>query len=209
MTGLAKGLVAAGRDLHAAGLLAGVSGNLSARLGDDALAITPTATHKGHLDEVQIVELPLAAGPEAAAGASSEFPLHREAYRARPEVGAVVHTHAPALIAAAMRGIDVPALLPEVTLATGDFATVPLLESGSDELAAAVGAAVAGGAGVVLLRQHGAVTVGRDIAEAVHRMELAELAAYAVLLAEDGSGAVERERVTVLAKRLSGAVSPG
>ena len=67
----------------------------------------------------------------------------------------------------------------------------------------AVGAAVQGGAGVVLLLRHGAVTVGRDVREATNRMELAELAAYAVLLAEDGAAAVESSRVEQLARRLA------
>jgi L-fuculose-phosphate aldolase len=200
----ARDMVEAGRALHAAGLIAGLAGNLSVRVDEHTLVITPTATHKGRLEAEQMLEIPLAAMPEQAAAASSEFPFHREAYRARADVGAVVHTHAPALIAVGVRGLDIAALLPEVTLATGAVVTVPLLESGAEALASAVGAAVAGGAGVVLLRRHGAVTVGRDLNEAVHRMELAELAAYAVLLAEDGGGAVERERVT----RLSEGVAP-
>ena len=202
-TALARLLVEAGRELHTHGLLAGLAGNLSARVDERTVLITPTATHKGQLEPAQMLELPMTATPEQAAAASSEFPFHREAYRADPDVGAVVHTHAPALIAVGVRALVIAALLPEVTLATGAIVTVPLLESGSEELGAAVGEAVAAGAGVILLRRHGAVAVGRDVAEAVHRMELAELAAYAVLLAEDGGGAVERERVERLARRLA------
>jgi L-fuculose-phosphate aldolase len=113
-----------------------------------------------------------------------------------------VHTHAPALIAAGIRGFDIAGLLPELRLATSEVVLLPLLTSGSDELGRAVGEAVAGGAGVVLLRQHGAVSVGADVETAANRMELAELAAYAALLSEVGGGAAEMERVRVLARAL-------
>lgn len=207
---LARQLLEAGRELHASGLIAGLAGNLSARLDRDTVLITPTGVHKGHLTGDGIVEVALSTVPEEATkAASSEFPFHREIYRARPDVGGVVHTHAPALIAVGVRELDITSVLPEVTLATGDIVRVPLLESGSEALAGVVGEAVAGGAGVVLLSRHGAVSVGRDLTEAVHRMELAELAAYAVLLAEDGGGAMERERVELLATRLASRTEDG
>ena len=201
---LARDLVEVGRQLWASGLIGGVAGNLSARLGGDRIVITPTGTHKGHLTTAEMIELPLDATPEQAARGSSEFPFHRESYVARAEVGGVVHTHAPALIAVGIRGIDILSRLPEVALAASAIVTLPLLESGSEALGGRVGGVVAGGAGVVLLGNHGAVTVGSDVREAANRMELAELAAYAVLLAEDGGGAVETERVTRLAERLAG-----
>ncbi len=200
---LAQQVVEAGRGLHASGLIAGLAGNLSARVDLDTVLITPTGLHKGQLGGDEVLEVSLSAAPEETTAASSEFPFHRAVYRARPDVGGVVHTHAPALIAVGERDLDIASVLPEVTLATGGIARVPLLESGSEALAAAVSEAVVGGAGVVLLSRHGAVSVGRDLTEAVHRMELAELAAYTVLLAEDGGEGVDRERVENLARRLA------
>jgi len=205
----ARRLVAAGRDLHAAGLIAGLAGNLSVRTDQDTILITPTGTHKGHLGQQEILELSLSATPEEASAVSSEFPFHRAIYLARSDVGGVVHTHAPALIAVGIRGLDIAAGLPEVTLATGDIARVPLLDSGSEALASAVGEAVSAGAGVLLLHRHGAISVGRDLDEAVHRMELAELAAYAVLLAEDGGEAVDHSRMDLLATRLASRTEDG
>ena len=113
-------------------------------------------------------------------------------------MGGVVHTHAPALVAAGIRDLDIAGTLPEVSLATGDIVTLPLLESGSEELGTAVGAAVERGAGVILLRRHGAIAVGADLAEAVNRMELAELAAYAALMAEEGGAAADQGRAALL-----------
>ena len=180
-----------------------MAGNLSARLTTQAILITSRGAHKGHLGRGDVVELSLDADEGEAAVASTEFPFHRACYRARSDVGAVVHTHAPALVAAGIRGVDIADTLPEVALATGSIAVVPLLESGSPELGEAVGHAVARGAGVVLLERHGAVAVGKDLQEAVHRMELAELAAYTALLAIHGKDAVDVERVVLLSRRVT------
>ena len=191
-------LAEAGVRLHQTGLLGGLAGNLSVRIDTHTILITPRGAHKGHLEAEHMVVVSLDAGPEAAATASTEYPFHRESYRARAAVGGVVHTHAPALVAAGIRDLDIVGTLPEVSLATGDIVTLPLLESGSEELGAAVGAAVERGAGVILLRRHGAIAVGADLAEAVNRMELAELAAYAVLMAEEGGAAADQSRAALL-----------
>jgi len=195
---LALSLAQAGVRLHQTGLLGGLAGNLSVRIDAETMLITPRGAHKGHLEAEDMVVLSLDAGPDEAAAASTEYPFHRESYRARAAVGGVVHTHAPALIAAGIRDLDIAGTLPEVSLATGDIVTLPLLESGSEALGTAVGEAVERGAGVILLRRHGAIAVGADLAEAVNRMELAELAAYAALMAEDGGAAADQGRVALL-----------
>lgn len=80
---------------------------------------------------------------------SVELPMHLFVLAARPDVGAVVHTHSPRATAR-----------PPVAVAVG--------ESGTAELGAAVVAAAAGGDAVVI-RDHGPVCFGRDLAEAVAR----------------------------------------
>jgi len=192
---LAHEIVDVGRHLHAAGLIGGRAGNFSVLMGPQRILITPAGAHKGTLTEDVLLQLPLDASPEEAAAASSEFPLHRAAYRAHEDVRAVVHSHSPCLIACGLRNLTIEDHLPEVSLATAAIVTIPLFDSGSEALGQAVGTAVASGAGVVLLRNHGAVSVGVDVAEAAYRMELAELAAYAVLMGVEGGGAVLAERV--------------
>jgi L-fuculose-phosphate aldolase len=196
---LAKEIVEVGRRLHAAGLIGGLAGNFSARLDRERILITPTGVHKGELTADAILLLRLNASSGETEAASSEFPFHRAAYQASDDIGAVVHTHAPALIACGLRDLMIEDHLPEVSLATSAIVTIPLLDSGSEALGNAVGSATADGAGVVLLRNHGAVAVGADLAQAAYRMELAELAGYAVLMGVDGGGAVVAERVTRLA----------
>ena len=183
---VAEDLCHAGRQLHEQGLIAGQAGNLSVRLDEDRLLITPRGRNKGRLQPQDMVTLPLerqdhGEGTEA----STELPFHRACYLASDEVGAVVHTHAPALTAVGIRSLDVNSTLPELALAVGPIVLVDFVPSGSEQLGMATGGAVAEGAGVILLKNHGAVSVGADLDDAVNRMELAELAAYTVLLSQD------------------------
>lgn len=173
-----------GYQLWSRGLIAGCCGNLSARMQDGAaIYITPRTVNKSRLLARDILRVPLDATPEQLADVSVEFPMHRACYRLRPEVGAVIHTHAPALTALGLRHVAIGDLLPEAAHALGGVARVPYHPSGSEALAGAVADAVAAGNGLILLEQHGAVSVGRDVPEAYDRMELGELSAQAVVLA--------------------------
>jgi L-fuculose-phosphate aldolase len=114
--------------------------------------------------------------------------MHRACYSTGKEIGAVIHTHAPALTAIGLLDIDLGEVLPEVKHSLSEITRVPHAPAGSEGLADSVGAAVANGAGLVLLERHGAVTVGRDLSEACDRMELGELSSKAVLMARGEAG---------------------
>lgn len=181
-------IVAAGRRLGARGLIAGTDGNLSVRLGPFAVAVTPAGRRKDELVAADIVAVPL--GPIGAPDApatpahapahlrpSSDLLVHRAVYAARPEAGAIAHAHPPAVLGCLLAGL-VPdaAVLPEARLVLGRVAYVPALPLGSPEVAAAAAAALADpGVGAVLLDRHGALAVGRTLAEAVDRLEVLEL----------------------------------
>ena len=223
MDDLEDQLCRAGQELYRQGLIAGVAGNLSARLVEGGILVTRAGTHKGKLAASDLVVV-ASGSQDPSDGASSELPMHRACYAANPSTGAVIHAHAPALIAAGLKDLRIVEHLPELELATGVWATIELLPSGSQELGRAVGYAVAGegraerrsavapnaadpervGTGVLLLRNHGAVTVGPTVESALHRMELAELSAYAVLLAEHADGPAIRDRVARLIEVLAG-----
>ncbi|PKP79490.1 MAG: class II aldolase, partial [Alphaproteobacteria bacterium HGW-Alphaproteobacteria-2] len=109
---LRAGIVAAARALDAAGLNRGASGNLSARLGDGML-ITPSAVPYGELTPDMLALMPLAAEDGAWQGPckpSSEWRFHRDLLRARPELRAVVHTHAPWSTVLAVARRPIPAI---------------------------------------------------------------------------------------------------
>ncbi len=200
---LAEDLCRAGRQLHAQGLIAGLAGNISVRLDGDLLLITPRGTNKSRLRPEDVVTLALEGhhGSEVSQ-ASTEFPFHQACYLASDEVRAVVHTHAPALTAVGVRGLDITSTLPELKLAVGSVVLLDFAPSGSEQLGRATGDAVAEGAGVILLKNHGAVSVGGDLNDAVNRMELAELAAYTVLLSQDQVGDLDLGRIIKLRAHL-------
>lgn len=177
-----------GRRCWEQGLIAGVAGNLSARARSrDAIYITPRAVNKAWLSHAEICRVPLDPAPEDLADVSSEFPMHRACYVAADVVGSVIHTHAPALTAVGIRGIDMAEYLPESTDALGGVRRLPYAPPGSDALGDVVGAAAAEGARLFLLERHGVVSVGRNLSDAYDRMEFAELTARAVLLALGGA----------------------
>jgi L-fuculose-phosphate aldolase len=130
------------------GLVRGTEGNASARAGG-LVAISPSGVEYGTLrpEDVCLVtpDGVLVEGPRP----SVELPMHLAVLAARPDVGAVVHTHSPRATAR-----------PPVPVAVG--------VSGTAELGAAVLEAAAGGSAVVI-RDHGPVCFGRDLAEALAR----------------------------------------
>ncbi len=174
-----------GRQLWHAGLIGGSAGNLSARSRDpDIIYVTPRATNKSRLAPSEVRPVRLTDRGAALAGVSVEFPMHRACYEARPEVRAVLHTHAPALTALGIRGELFGDLLPEASDTVGGVCIVPQAPSGSERLATNVGTAVGQGYGVIIIERHGVVTVGARLSAAYDRVELAELSARTILMAK-------------------------
>lgn len=173
-----------GRRLWEAGLIGGCCGNLSARLHQgDAIYITPRGVNKSRLHAGDIRLVSLRDEGENPPRVSVELPLHRACYFADAGIGAVIHTHAPALTAIGIRRVDLHEQLPEVEVSLGGVARVPYAPAGSPELADSISRAVAGGARLVLLERHGVVTVGHTLTDAYDRMEFGELSAKAALMA--------------------------
>lgn len=173
-----------GERLSHAGLIAGSSGNLSARLNDpNTIYITPHASNKAFLRRSDLSRVTLDDDAYDRSRVSMEYPMHRACYLADARVGAVIHTHAPALTAAGILGLDVAEVLPEIKGSFGTIRCIPYAPAGSQELANAVGDAVREGAKLVILQRHGAVSVGADLSQACDRMELGELSARTVLWA--------------------------
>lgn len=164
-----------GRLLHSRGIFAGRAGNLSARLSDGRLLITRSGTHKALLDRESLLLLDAAGTPLETGKPSSETPLHLAAYAAQPQVGAVIHAHAPACTTLAMlhRPLDTSST-EEGRIGLGQVPLLPPAEAGDPETAARWGAEVAGGARAALLAAHGVIVWGRDLRDAFARLETCE-----------------------------------
>jgi L-fuculose-phosphate aldolase len=172
-------LVAIGALLARRGLIRAAEGNLSCRLDDGRVLLTPRGTDKGRLDGAALIACTVAGDPPAAA--SSEALAHLETYRRRAAIGALVHAHPEALLALDACGeLPEAADLKEGELLVGRIARVPALPPGSLELAVACAEAL-DDATVVVMARHGALAAGADLREAVARLEAAELLARVAL----------------------------
>jgi L-ribulose-5-phosphate 4-epimerase len=133
-----------------------------------------------------------------------EYPIHTEIVAALDEVGAVVHTHAPAAVAFASLGVPLRAISHEGALFTEP--DVPrFTRTGSLIRTAELGAALAATLGTnpaCLIPQHGLVTVGPDAATAVMHAVLLERACHLHLMAASAGGpALWSDRDEVMRKR--------
>ena len=181
----AAAIVAAGRRLGARGLISAGEGNLSVRLDEEHIALTPSGRRKDELDPADIVVLALAGDARTARsrsglGPSSDLAIHLAVHTARPDLGAVAHAHLPAAMALTLAGeIPDPSALPETAVFIPRLPFVPFGEPGSADLAGRIAAALTAApkpfADVVLLERHGAVSVGADLVAAVDRLELVEV----------------------------------
>ena len=165
-------LVSYSARLLADGLAVGSAGNMSVRTGD-AVAITPSGISYA---EMRTEDLCLVAmdGTELASSEtpSTETPMHLAIYAAT-SAAAVVHTHSPEVIALSAARSELPAIHYAITALGGPVRVAPYVRFGSAGLAAAAVDAL-DGRRAVILRNHGAVTYGRDLAHAYDRALLLE-----------------------------------
>lgn len=160
---------------HARGYAFGSTGNLSVRDGD-TVWVTPTGQSLRHTTVESLAAIGIDGQPRNANKASKEYPFHLAAYAAAGErAAALVHLHSTwAVLLSCLDGLDEAAPLPVFTpyylMRVAPLAVVPYFRPGSEELAGAIGRAAAR-ANCLLLRNHGLVTLGRTMGEAVDRAE--------------------------------------
>ena len=165
------------------GLAVGSAGNMSVRTGDQ-IAITPSGISYAEMrpEDVCLVTLDGAEPAETVQETpSSETPMHLAIYAAT-KAGAVVHTHSPEVIALSAAREELPAIHYAITGLGGPVRVAPYVRFGSAGLAAAAVKAL-DGRSAVILRNHGAVTYGRDLAQAYDRAVLLEWLARTYRLA--------------------------
>lgn len=169
-------VVAVSRRLHENGWVANHDGNVSVRLVGDRFLCTPTALSKRDVDAEQLIVVD-ATGKvlEGRRKPFGEFELHLAAYRARPDVAAVVHAHPPHATAFGLLGQELgPVGMPEIVVSLGErIPLVPRLMPKTDALVKAVETA-ASQADAMLLGGNGALTVGDELSLALLRLELVE-----------------------------------
>ena len=170
MAGPREALVLAGRSLTANGLSRGSAGNLSVRDGD-RLLMSPTGSDLGSLEAASLSVLDFEGNLQEGPRPSKEFPFHRAFYRRDCATNAVVHVHSPAAMAVSClepwtEWSAIPPLTPYFVMRVGQTPLVPYADPGDPSQADWI-EAIPYPLHAVLLQNHGAITVGRDLAEAV------------------------------------------
>jgi L-fuculose-phosphate aldolase len=175
------------RRIVATGLVSGASGNVSRRIrtGDgDLIAITATRVPYERFTADDVVVVDFDVEPVEGDGApSSESLLHAAIYRARPDAGAVIHTHSVYASAFAVAGRPIAAVLDEQVVSLGGAVQVADYGASASEELAERAVAALGERAAVLLRNHGVAGVGTDLAEACAVVELVERVAKVTAIA--------------------------
>ena len=161
------------------GLVAGTMGNVSMRIASpdnkDLMAITPSGRHYDLLKPVDMVVVDFAGKPiEGKLKPSVETMLHIEIYKARPQVNAVVHAHPVYSSVLAVAGLKIPPVLDDqVACLGGEIKVAEYAPSGTVVMTSNVVAAL-GDRNAVLMANHGALGVGKNLRDAVINCELLE-----------------------------------
>ncbi|HKB17053.1 MAG TPA: class II aldolase/adducin family protein [Planctomycetota bacterium] len=160
--------------MYAKGLITSADGNVSVRLPDGDLLITPTGAGKDALDPARILRLAPDGTPRGAGRPSTELALHLCAYRERADVRAVVHAHPPTAVAFTIAGLSLAlCTIPEVVVTLGTIPTASYGTPGTDELPESIRELVRC-SDAILLERHGSVTLGGNLAQALTRLEVVE-----------------------------------
>ena len=157
------------------GWVAANDGNVSVRRDDGTIVCTPSGVSKREIEPDMLVVIDSAGRVvEGDRRPSTEMAMHLRCYVDREDVRAVVHAHPPyaTAFAAADRALDGYGLI-ETVLTVGAVPVVPFAMPGTDDVAEAI-APYLSHHDALLLRAHGALTVGGDLRTAYYRMESLE-----------------------------------
>jgi len=174
------------------GYIVGADGNLSARLPDGSVLVTPAGAMKGFLEPHHLAHVDgdgrvLDGGPKP----SSEIAIHLVSYRERADVHAVVHTHPPHAVALSIAGVDLQLpVIPEVVVTIGGTPTTPYATPGTHELPDSIRDVVRC-SDTLIMKNHGAVTLGANLLDAFKKLDMVEHTAKILWLVHALKGSVD------------------
>jgi len=163
--------------MHERKYISGYDGNISARLGNGRILITPTGVSKGDLEPDMLVELSARGTSLDSPGGftpTSELNMHLEVYSARDDINGIIHAHPIHATALSLLYFDISIpVLPESLFSFGkigvaDFA-IPTTHAVVDSIKPLVCKHDA-----IILKKHGTITFGKDIMESYYRLESLE-----------------------------------
>jgi L-fuculose-phosphate aldolase len=165
------------RQLIESGLVTGTSGNVSARTPEGDVLVTPSGIDYEALEPEDVVLIDVDGKVlEGFLEPTTETPMHTGIYRARSEVGAVVHTHSRFATTLACMGLPIPPVHYMLTTLSEDgrIPLAPYTTYGTEELAGYASEALGENHNACLLQNHGTITVGESPEEALSRTVVLE-----------------------------------
>jgi len=181
-----KKILDIGNRMWARGLVAANDGNISVRIGEDEILTTPTGVSKGNMTPDMIIRVNMDGEVLSQNGEfhpSSEVRMHIQVYQQREDIEAVVHAHPPYSTSFAVAGIPLDkCVLPEAIMTLGAVPIAPYGTPSTPEIPESIRPLIQN-SDAVLLANHGALTLGADLATAYYRMETLEHSARIIHLA--------------------------
>lgn len=182
---LKKDIVEVGRRVYNRGYVASNDGNISARVDEKRVLITPTGVSKGFMrpEDIILVDLQgkVLAGNKKP---SSEVFMHLRIYQERADINSVCHAHPVYATGFAVAGMALDqCVLPEVVVVLGSIPLVEYGTPGTDEFYTPV-LKYLKDHDAFLLANHGALTIGKDVFNAYHKMETIEHFAHIAFVAQ-------------------------
>jgi L-fuculose-phosphate aldolase len=164
-----------GRLCYARNYIVGADGNISVRMSDDTLLITPAGAMKGFLVPEQIAHIDLKGKTvDSGPNASTEVGIHLVCYEQRRDMCAVLHCHPPHAVALTLAGIDMQIpVIPEIIVTIGGIPTAPFGTPGTHELADSIRNIVSC-SDTVVMQNHGSVTLGKNLLDAYKKLDMLE-----------------------------------
>ncbi len=170
-----------GRMMYEKDFIDGAAGNISLRLPEDRILVSPSGLATGFLEADQLIVINLDGErvderTEANAGLrpTSESAMHLECYRQRDDVNGVVHAHPPTAVALTLAGFDFQqCVIPEMVVLLGLMPTAPYSTPSSQENSDAISGLI-GEHDAIMLSNHGSLTVAKTLWEAYLMLESLE-----------------------------------
>lgn len=183
-TRLRTAIAEIGKLCYQKGFIVGADGNISARMQDGTVLITPAGAMKGFLSPESMAHVDMSGkvvdnGPRA----STETGIHLVSYKERPDIKAVLHCHPPHAVALTLAGIDMQIpLIPEIIVTIGGIPTAPFATPGTEELPESIRNIVRC-SDTVVMQNHGSVTLGSNLLDAFKKLDMLEHTAKILWLA--------------------------
>ena len=183
-TRLRTAIAEIGKLRYQKGFIVGADGNISARMQDGTVLITPAGAMKGFLAPENMAHVDMSGkvvdnGPRA----STETGIHLVSYKERPDIKAVLHCHPPHAVALTLAGIDMQIpVIPEIIVTIGGIPTAPFATPGTEELPESIRNIVRC-SDTVVMQNHGSVTLGTNLLDAFKKLDMLEHTAKILWLA--------------------------